>query len=391
MQRVVEPERVQRPKVTFPQIKFIGGRPVFNVLVVGTSGSGKTVLLSALEEQLSVFGNSGFRLKSNTLEQRNFLRWPLPTKGSTEFEFTASYPSPLLKMETPLFSFRYVDFPGGYVERPRLEDDFTLDSAIQKSHTVVFLVDGIKLLCKELGESIENLPTLDDELSVLCSYAQDCIDRPIQFLVTKWDVVKPHMTLEKARWHFASNSRFQWIHKQLVDRQSPAHIVPVSSVGDDFATFDIKTNKMKKHPTAAAQPYHLDVSMALAINDAILERLRAKLSKHVLAKRFVLKVLASGRTPAKWFLRMLMTVDDAWVVRTSVLLEKVGDSVGVTSEGALIKVDKQLQKARDHDSARLRRSLRNSNSSLQTFLETSRRPVCNNFKGDNCPARGPSF
>jgi type IV secretory pathway VirB4 component len=78
MYSVFDPERVQRPKVTFPQIKFIDGSPVFNVLIVGTTGSGKTVLLSALEEQLSVFGKNGFRLRSNTQEQRDFLRTRAP-------------------------------------------------------------------------------------------------------------------------------------------------------------------------------------------------------------------------------------------------------------------------------------------------------------------------
>lgn len=58
----------------FPKIETKNRRPVFSLLVIGTSGSGKTVLMAAVGEQLSVLKESAFTLMSSTTEQANYLK-----------------------------------------------------------------------------------------------------------------------------------------------------------------------------------------------------------------------------------------------------------------------------------------------------------------------------
>jgi hypothetical protein len=341
----------------FPLIQFEKGIPIFELLVVGTSGSGKTIFLSALGEQLSVLGKNGFILKSANADQAGFLRnhydavrnpqrpWPPPTIGDTVYEFTGVSPKQP-NDENALFRCRYTDFSGESVTAPKAEE-FDVQEALHKSHTIIFLVDGIKLIYKHLRRSFEPLLSLDDELNVLSAYAQSCIERPIQFALTKWDVVKQHMSLEQARKHLEENPKFHSIQDQLVKRQRPIHIVPVSAVGDEFASFDVEKNEMKKRPGAAARPYHVDVSLALAITDSLFQAFRESISRQQKFKRIAFQTLSYGGVPAQWVLRVLMIAqDDAWIVRIAAVLDRALDAFGKNTNQALRKLDDRIEKAK---------------------------------------------
>jgi hypothetical protein len=51
-------------------------------------------------------------------------------------------------------------------------------------------------------------------------------------------------------------------------------LIPVSAVGDDFAQYDPVSHAMVKRPFAVPKPYHLDITLALAITDTILHLFR---------------------------------------------------------------------------------------------------------------------
>jgi hypothetical protein len=353
----------------FPKIEKKNGRPVFNLLVLGTRGGGKTVLLAAVGEQLSVLKDSAFMLKSSTTLQVEYLRscyssirrasddWPLPTVGSSEYEFIASCPVAKASKEHNLFWIRYKDFPGGYVETPRVEDDLSIHEVIQKAHIIIFLIDGSKVLYKKINKCKDDLMSLDDELNIIASYAQECLTRPIQFIITKWDVVKTYMSLEQVRDYLMENENFSAIVRQIRKQGLPAHLIPVSAVGDRFAEWDPVSNKMKKCRGATAQPYNLDVSMAFAISDAILQRSHAAISTAATVKKHIFKGLATGGPAVKWFTNVVISVssnvfyDDGWLVGAATLIEKVAARVGQNAQIALDDIEARIQNAKDVNSA----------------------------------------
>jgi hypothetical protein len=353
----------------FPKIEMKNGRPVFNLLVLGTSGSGKTVLLAAVGEQLSVLKDSAFTLKSSTTSQLEYLRscyssirrasddWPPSTVGSSEYEFTASCPVAKVCKEHNLFWIRYKDFPGGYVETPRNENDLSIHEVIQKAHIVIFLIDGIKVLDKKINKCKGGLMSLGDELNIIASYAQECLTRPIQFIITKWDVVKTYMSLEEVRDYLMENENFSAIVRQIRWQRLPAHLIPVSAVGDGFAEWDPVASTMKKCRGATAQPYNLDVSMAFAISEAILRRSRAAISTADTVKKHIFKGLATGGPAVKWFTNVAISVssnvfyDDGWLVGAATLIEKVAARAAQNAQKALDGIEVRIQNAKDVNSA----------------------------------------
>jgi hypothetical protein len=347
----------------FPAIETRDGRPIFNLLVIGTSGSGKTVFLAAIAEQLSVLKESAFILTSSTTDQFNYFRsyydtisratadWPPPTPGPTEYEFIASCPALNTPAGKNLFWIRYTDYPGGYITRPRNEDGIRIRDVIRKAHIVVFLIDGSKLLYKKTNKSKADLPALGDVLNVIASYAQECVNRPIHFIITKWDVVKTKMNLEEARGYLMENRNFCEIASQICKLERPVHVIPVSAVGDGFAEWDAETNKMKKRPGATAQPYNLDVAMAFAISDAVVQRSLAALSTADILKKWVFRALVTGGPLAKGLTSMMIFVyDDAWIIRTASVINRLADTVAIRSGKALREIESRIQNAKDINS-----------------------------------------
>ena len=219
---------------------------------------------------------------------------------------------------------------------------------------MVFLIDGSKLLYRKAQTSRDGLTSLGDELNIIASYAQQCLTlvRPIQFIITKWDVVKTRMSLEEARGYLMENQNFSAIVSQLRDRRLPVHIIPVSAVGDGFATWNADSNKMKKVAGATAQPYNLEVSMALAISDAVLQRSLAAASKADIVKKHVFKALATGGPIVKWLASATIFIfDDSWIIRAASLIDKVAASVAKNSEKALRDIEARIQNAKDINSA----------------------------------------
>ena len=139
---------------------------------------------------------------------------------------------------------------------------------------------------------------------------------------------------------------------QLRERKLPVHIIPVSAVGDGFAMWSADTNKMKKATGATAQPYNLEVSMALAISDAVWQRSLAAASKADIFKKHVFKALATGGPVVKWLASATIFIfDDSWIIKAASLIDKVAAGVAQNSEKALREIEGRIQNAKDINSA----------------------------------------
>jgi hypothetical protein len=160
------------------------------------------------------------------------------------------------------------------------------------------------------------------------------------------------MSLEEAREFLMENENFSAIVSQFRQRHLPVHIIPVSAVGDGFAVWNADTNKMKKCNGATAKPYNLEVSMALAISDAVLQRSLAAASKADILKKHVFKALATGGPVVKWLASAIMFIFDvSWIIRAAFLIDKVAARVAVNSKKALRDIEARIQIAKDINSA----------------------------------------
>jgi hypothetical protein len=273
-------DAVWAPKL--PGIPTIEGDPQFQFFVVGARGSGKTVLLASLFNQLTVpLDDNYFFAKLISEKQVSYLReiyrsiqdpdqpWPPGTAGSTDFVLRCYYSSPRAEEKLPLFRFHYTDFRGDDL---RMDSTAILDvrEAISTAHTIVFLIDGVKIL-----DAIEKIPikgfSISDDLDWISEIVIDYIFKPIQFVITKWDVIDKQYSLTEIRRFLLGHRKFSSVIGLQRKANKSTYLIPVSAIGNNFARYDpASRGSMVKRRHALMEPYNLDVTLALAFSDALL-------------------------------------------------------------------------------------------------------------------------
>jgi GTPase SAR1 family protein len=191
---------------------MVDGEYRYEVLVLGTRGAGKTTFLAAFYKQLSTpnVDRNNFWVELRDDRQRKFLvntyhqltnpnaDWPPGSANVNEYEFRFCHP--MDGRALPLFRFRYLDYPGGYLtDDVDGADSFDIAQITQKAHSILVLIDGQKVL-----QNIEELPirgsSLDKDLDILIPMLNRCVHLPVHFVVTKWDVLETRRyTLARVR------------------------------------------------------------------------------------------------------------------------------------------------------------------------------------------------
>jgi hypothetical protein len=258
-----------------PPISHPDGIPGFEVFVIGTKGSGKTVFLAALYKSLSVQDKrrNAFLLKCPDSEQRGELlekleqmeyegKWPPGSYQVSKFEFICCHN--LQGEEIPLFKFEYVDYPGGFITRPPAE--FSVQLQVQRAHSILVLLDGQKIHDLLEGKGGSD-PSIYSELDKLITVLVECVGRPVHFLITKADIfdLRAH-PLEEIRDALLKHRNFRNLVEQLCEF-GPVHLVPVSAVGPKFAIYE--NGRMKKRPGGLIEPHSVDLSIGFTLIDYI--------------------------------------------------------------------------------------------------------------------------
>jgi hypothetical protein len=299
----------------FAPLPEMGGDPLFQVFVLGTRSAGKTVLLSALYRLLCTqdpIGNN-FRLlckdfKSEKLLDDTFNRiadpsqdWPPGSTGIDQYIFDCVHCR--AGRDINLFKFRYFDFPGGFVSDARTpEESQFIRTQVRAAHSILILLDG-----KKIKNAIENIApatpketSLYQDLDMLTRVAQDCIGKPMHFAITKYDILSPErhplsLIKEKLLGHYGFNNI---IEQQK--RECPVHLLPVSAVGEKFASYDPANQLMKKLPNGQIKPSRVDLSLTFTIVD-YLAMIAAERSKE-------LSETTDDSTLRRWFIKKVNSV-----------------------------------------------------------------------------------
>jgi len=267
---------------------MIGGQELFfEVCVLGTRGAGKTAFLSALHNQLSVLDSKGdnFYVELDSAADANLLRkiygqisnpdvdWPPGTATMKEFEFRCLHTDGNGKT-VPLFRFLYRDYPGGILEDDCDQRSDDIREATRSAHALIVLIDGQKVLQSLEGQTPKGA-SLDDDLNTLIPHLNRCANRPVQFLLTKWDILHEHYSLQAVRDELLKNHNFaKFVEQRAKPKPNanfklPVHLIPVSAVGMTFARFDKQEMRMKKVRGGRCKPFNVELAIGMTIIDQV--------------------------------------------------------------------------------------------------------------------------
>ena len=261
----------------------------YNVVVLGESGSGKTVLLASLFKRLSTVGNLGFMLQTDPQSRKKLLDayseiadpdqdWPRGTRATTAHTFTCFARSPG-GANVEACKFRYHDYAGGNLTDDGVDDQDLL-KAIDESASIIVLLDGRKVL--EFMQGLASgrswaLRALPNLLAVVEHKGAAC---PVQFVITKWDLLAHAYGLADVRDRLHEVQDFENVIAGRERSRIPIRLLPVSAVGRGFcAPAEDDPRVMRKIHGRTPHPEGIDATIAAALLDSVRANLEAARSK----------------------------------------------------------------------------------------------------------------
>lgn len=270
----------------------MGKLKTYRIIVLGTSGSGKTVFLASMFDKLSVLRSEiGFFLQVPTKREQRILinayrkiidpraDWPAGTRDVSEWKFDCIVQAN--GQHYPVFQFVYLDYAGGAVTNS--SSPFDIDEQTQAADAILVLLDGHKILYALEKMLHPSGHSLDYDLSHLLTILQGAGFKTVHFVITKWDLLEAkNYSLRQVRQHLLSNDKFEAIVQQRLALESPTRLIPISSVGKEFAKLNGK-HMMEKLPDAQAKPFQVEVPLACVLIDGFqAERKRIEQNKRSL-------------------------------------------------------------------------------------------------------------
>ena len=258
--------------------------PTFNVVALGTRGSGKTMLLASMYHELQTMSGRGYYLTA-PYEQVLLLNqcfceaadteqeWPAGTTTAAmrSFEFTVRTRGDLGR-PVPVLGLDYLEYAGGLLTDPQAPGSTAQEELlthIRSAQALIGIVDGYWL-----RRMIDNDPVARQRMQQAMTsmiglmMSAEC---PITFVITKWDLLQDIESDEEARLHFARkhllhNRGFRDLVSVHASRRT-VRLVPVSAVGPDFAVLSDE-GVVTKRPDGQLQPHNADAPLAAVVPDA---------------------------------------------------------------------------------------------------------------------------
>lgn len=249
----------------------------YNVVMLGPRGSGKTVFLASMYKRLSTQGELSFFLEVDNGEKRKRLKniytqvaidekWPKGTSFAevSEWNFTCKVQSPSL----PIYSackFTYLDYAGGRLTDEMEDEDVKFDNQLAEADALLGLLDGQRICSLMRNEKLGKIWMINDLPNMLDIMQR--IQKPIHFVISKWDIVKGQYTLEQIREKLLQIQEFKNIVSLRNQSNTSVRLIPVSSVGMAFA--ELQDDGSMKKTGALPQPYQVEMPLACILPDMI--------------------------------------------------------------------------------------------------------------------------
>ncbi len=263
----------------------------YSVIMLGPRGSGKTVFLASMHKKLSTQGKLDFFLKVEGAEKRKRLnnintelaigeKWPTGTKISevSEWEFTCRVQAKDLSIYDAC-KFVYIDYAGGRITDEMPEEDQDFNNKIKDADIMLVLLDGQRL-CNLMRQEKSGLIWASRDLPNMLDVVQNIQDKPLHFVISKWDIVEPNYSLREIRDRLLQEESFENIVRKRNEAQKPMRLIPVSSVGKGFAT--LKDDTMIKNVGVLPKPFQVEVPLACILPDIIDMKVQELIEKIIL-------------------------------------------------------------------------------------------------------------
>ncbi|MGD1700600.1 hypothetical protein [Dapis sp. BLCC M229] len=261
----------------------------YSVIMLGPSGSGKTVFLASMYKKLSTHGKLGFFLKVEGAEKRKRLNniytqiafeeeWPTGNKLSevSEWKFTCCVQTKDLSIYDAC-KFIYIDYAGGRLTDEMEEEDEEFNNKIQAADIMLVLLDGQRL-CNLMRREKPGMVFVSRELPNMLQEVQKIQNKPVHFVISKWDIVEPHYSLQQIRDRLLEIEEFTNLVRARNEAGTPVRLIPVSSVGKGFATL-LQDGSMAKNVGVLPKPFQLEVPLACILPDIIQNQVEELIKK----------------------------------------------------------------------------------------------------------------
>lgn len=249
----------------------------FEIHALGPSGSGKTVFTASLYHRLLIRRPEySFYLKSDHASSA-YLNgvynqvadadedWPIASQDVREWNFTTCVQSAAGDFE-PL-RFRLLDYPGGILTNPRGAQDATVSGLVDRlrsANALFVLLDGQAMLALLQNEELGARYLAFDIISSLEIAQQSRC--PVQFVVTKWDLLDGRYSLDQLRQRLMLDENFRdLVRSKAEDTPATIRLFPVSSVGSGFAAMT-EYGEMRKSGRPP-QPHNIELPLLAVLPD----------------------------------------------------------------------------------------------------------------------------
>jgi hypothetical protein len=284
-------EKVGSPNASGPwpgEAERASAPPIFRVLALGASGSGKTVFLSSMFHELDHLSQRRRYYLDTSAEQRILLSeiystvsdtsrpFPLGTRKADlrEFVFDCVAMDDASGARAPVLRVSYLDYAGEVLERGETGGSTALTdlvAAMENADSLLGIIDGYRV-----WQLLQRIPAGEtyfrNTLRPLFGFMARA-SCPIQFVLTKWDLVRgfgePRNADDQYRLDRVIDALMQFEHfSALVHEHSSRQVVrliPVSAVGQGFVR--IVDGKVSKQEGATPRPYNVDAPFSAVLPD----------------------------------------------------------------------------------------------------------------------------
>ena len=265
-----------------------GASPIFRVLALGASGSGKTVFLSSMFHELDHRSQRRRYYLDTSAEQRIVLSeiyssvsdtskpFPLGTrKGDVrEFVFDCVAVDDASGARAPVLRVSYLDYAGEVLEREQEGGSTALSdlvAAMEGADSLLGIIDGYRI-----WQLLQRMPAGETHFRNTLRPLFGFMARascPIQFVLTKWDLVRdfgePPDADDQHRLDRVIDALMEFEHfSALVHEHSSRQVVrliPVSAVGQGFV--EIVDGTVSKRRGATVRPYNVEAPFSVVLPD----------------------------------------------------------------------------------------------------------------------------
>lgn len=250
----------------------------YDIIVLGPSGSGKTVFLASMYNKMSIQSEDiGFYLSVSPRQRRLLVekygelesgKWPRPTDRSeiSEWNFMCEVQSDNLLQHEAL-KFNYIDYAGERLTEVLDEEEYSaFDLRVNEADILLGMLDGHKIYAAMSNTPFNGPSIFQDLRNILPEMQTRSI--PVHFIITKWDLLHNKYSLRDVRNRLLEFEPFAELVRGRQNQRVPIRLIPVSSVGMNFAYLD-GNGMMETRADVNPSPFQVEMPLACTLPDKL--------------------------------------------------------------------------------------------------------------------------